>query len=119
MMESDDYKIEVIESCARLTYAIIMMDGEIDEAEQRVISEKLSVTPMMAPLQKLIEDKPDIMITEAYQDLLGQVRDLENPSSYQHLFECMEELADAGMVMDEDDADILQSILENLKSKLK
>ena len=34
-------------------------------------------------------------------------------------FKVMEELADAGMVLDEDDADILHSILENLKSKLK
>ena len=97
---------------------MIMMDGIIDDSEREVISAKFSGTPLMLPLSFMLEKKPEVMITEAYQNLLHHLRDIEISDSCKDIMETLEHLAEAGEVLDEDDADILKSILTSLKRQI-
>ncbi len=117
-MGSQELNNEVVEGSARLAFAIIIMDGVIDESERKVISEKFSGTPIMLPLATMIERRPEIMITEAYQNLLHQLRDLKNSDACRNLIDTLEHLAEAGEVLDEDDSEILKSILSSLKRQI-
>ncbi len=118
-MDQGELKKEIVEAFARLAYAIIMMDGVVDESEERFISEKLSDSPIIDPLKKLIEESPEVMITECYQTLFNQLGELDDATDYRPIFNSLENLADAGEVLDEDDADILLSVLTNLKNHIK
>ena len=117
-MSSKDLNNEVIESFAKLAYAIIMMDGVVDDAEREIISTNFSGTPLMLPLASMLERKPEIMITEAYQNLLNQSDDIQNSESCRDLMVSLEKLAEAGEVLDEDDSEILKSILTSLKRRI-
>ncbi len=117
-MSEPNLNTNVISAFAELAYAILMMDGIIDEAEEHIISTKLKGTEIMAPLDRLIQGKAEIMITEAYQNLNNLLQDQPEPGIYLSFFNALEQLAGAGEVLDEDDADILLSILNNLKNRI-
>jgi len=117
-METQDLNNELVEGFARLAYAIIMMDGVVDEAERKIISTKFSGTPIMLPLATMMERKPQVMITEAYQNLSNQLKDINNSESCRKLMDALEQLAEAGEVLDEDDSEILKSILSSLKRRI-
>lgn len=104
---------------ARMIYAIVIADGVIDQDEKEIIEEKVRGKEIESYLNKYISSGEEHLIIESYQNLLHACRDFGPSEEYAELIDVLNDIKTVSAVIDEDDAEILDSIISNLKDKLK
>lgn len=110
---------KVYDAFARMIYAIIIADGIIDKEEQRAIERHIQGKEIEKHLDRYIEKGEEYLIIESYQNLINACREHGNSEEYSELIEILNQFKNISEVLDEDDAEILDSIISNLKHKLK
>ncbi len=109
----------VYDAFARMIYAIIIADGVIDKNEKRIIEDHVEGKEIEEHLEKYINSNEVHMIIESYQNLINACREYGYSEEYSELIGVLNEIKSVSSVIDEDDAEILDSIISNLKLKLK
>ena len=109
----------VYDAFARMIYSIIIADGVIDEEEKRIIEEQVKGREIEKYLDKYIGSEEEHLIIESYQNLIYACREYGSSDEYSELIEVLSQIKNVSAVIDEDDAEILESIISNLKQKLK
>ncbi len=109
----------VYDAFARMIYAIIIADGVIDKNEKRIIEDHVEGKEIEEYLEKYINSDEEYLIIESYQNLINACRDYGQSDEYSELIGILHEIKGVSAVIDEDDAEILDSIISNLKHKLK
>jgi hypothetical protein len=110
---------KVYDAFAKMIYAIVIADGVIDENEKKIIEDKVEGKEIETYLEKYIANGEEHLIIESYQNLLNACRDFGPSKEYGELIDVLNDIKTVSAVIDEDDAEILDSIISNLKDKLK
>lgn len=109
----------VYDAFARMIYAIIIADGVIDKNEKRIIEDHIEGKEIEEHLEKYINSDEEYLIIESYQNLINACREYGHSEEYSELIEVLIQIKGVSGVIDKDDAEILDSIISNLKVKLK
>lgn len=109
----------VYDAFARMIYAIVIADGVIDKDEKKIIEDKVKGKEIESFLNHYIESEEEHFIIESYQNLLHACRDFGPSNEYSSLIDILNSIKTVSSVIDEDDAEIMDSIISNLKHKLK
>lgn len=109
----------IYDAFARMIYAIIIADGVIDKEEKRIIESKVKGKEVEKFLDAYISSNEEHLIIESYQNLLHACRDYGPTAEYSDLIDILNNIKSVSAVIDEDDAEILDSIISNLKQKLQ
>ena len=110
---------KVYDAFARMIYAIIIADGVIDSNERRIIENHVKGKEVEEFLESYISSKEEYLIIESYQNLINACREFGFTEEYSELINILNQIKKVSEVIDEDDAEILDSIISNLKHKLK
>ena len=110
---------QVYDAFARMIYAIIIADGVIDREEKKIIEDQVAGKDIEKYLDAYINSNEEYLIIESYKNLINACRDYGNSDEYSELIEILNQIKGVSSVIDEDDAEILDSIISNLKHKLK
>ncbi len=110
---------KVYDAFARMIYAIIIADGVIDSDEKSVIEQKVKGKEIEAYLNDYIKNREEFLIIESYQNLINECREFGYSEEYNDLIDILNQIKTVSAIIDEDDAEILDSIISNLKHKLK
>ena len=117
-MELSD-KTKLYSSFAALIYAVTMADGIIQKEEMSIIRRVIGDHPMMTHINSYFESGDrKISIVKAYYDVLSFIKENKPDPEFAFLLKILEELSKQSEGVGEEDENLMEEFIEDLKSKM-
>lgn len=117
---SEQNKTELYQSFASLIYAVAMADGILMNEEKDAIRKVIGNHPMMAPLNSLFESKEklEISIVSAYYEVMTYIKQNKPDPEFSFLVQVLESLSSLSEGVEEEEGNLVEEFIIDLKSKL-
>jgi len=113
-------RLKLYDSFTNLVYSVILADGVVDEAEKKLFYELLKLHPSSSdPNWKFdYQGAREISMMEVYKETIDVCKKIGRNEEITTLVGILEEIAKVSKSADDDDESLVDSFLENFKSKL-
>lgn len=119
MAEQD--KSNLYRSFGDLIYAIAMADGILQDEEKTAIRKIIGEHAMMPYIEQALDrkEKKEISIVSAYYKVMTYIKENKPDPEFHFLLKVLEALSKLSAGVDEDDENLMEDFIADLRSKLK
>ncbi len=119
MAEQD--KSDLYRSFGDLIYAIAMADGILQEEEKNAIRKIIGDHAMMPFVDESLNRKvkEEISIVSAYYKVMNYIKENKPDPEFHFLLQVLEALSKLSAGVDEDDENLMEDFIADLRSRLK
>lgn len=113
-------RLKLYDSFTCLVYSVILADGVVDDAEKKLFAELLKLHPnAIDPNWKFdYQGAREISMMEVYKETIDVCKKIGKNSEIVTLVNILEEISKVSKSADDEDESLVESFLENFKSKL-
>jgi uncharacterized tellurite resistance protein B-like protein len=113
-------RLKLYDSFTNLVYSIILADGVVEEAEKKLFFDLLKLHPNASNPEWKFDYKSakEASMMEVYKETIDVCKKIGKNEEITKLVNILEEISKVSKSADEDDESLVESFLENFKSKL-